>query len=90
MPKVHEVKIWPQYFDAVANGTKPFEIRKNDRDYKVGDELTLLEFRPKVGEFTGRIQRRIITYVVEASERNDDVAGRGLQPGYCVLGLGPF
>lgn len=35
----HRLKIQEQYADAVLNGTKTFEIRKNDRGYKVGDEI---------------------------------------------------
>lgn len=41
---LHELKILPEYYDAVANGIKTFEIRKNDRNYKVGDTLRLREF----------------------------------------------
>jgi len=37
----HILKLNDRYFDAVANGIKTFEIRKNDRDYKVGDTLVL-------------------------------------------------
>ena len=37
----HELKTDPEVFDAVIAGTKTFEIRKNDRDYQVGDELLL-------------------------------------------------
>ena len=37
----HELKCLPQYFYAVKNGTKTFEIRKNDRNFQVGDTLTL-------------------------------------------------
>ncbi|MCV6612877.1 MAG: DUF3850 domain-containing protein [Amphritea sp.] len=39
--KRHELKTDPAVFDAVMNGTKTFEIRKNDRDFQVGDELVL-------------------------------------------------
>ena len=35
----HRLKIHEQYADAVLNGTKTFEIRKNDRGYKVGDKI---------------------------------------------------
>lgn len=35
----HGLKIQEQYADAVLNGTKTFEIRKNDRGYKIGDEI---------------------------------------------------
>lgn len=38
---IHELKILPEYFEAVTSGRKQFEIRKNDRDFKVGDQLIL-------------------------------------------------
>ncbi|WP_270745219.1 DUF3850 domain-containing protein [Lactococcus petauri] len=44
--KTHELKLDVKYFDDVKNGTKNFEIRKNDRDFKVGDILILKAFMP--------------------------------------------
>lgn len=44
---VHELKIWPQYYSRVANGSKTFEIRNNDRDYQSGDKVILREWDPK-------------------------------------------
>ena len=35
--KLHEIKLSEPYAKAKKDGIKPFEIRKNDRDYKVGD-----------------------------------------------------
>ena len=37
--KVHEVKIYESYADAVLSGEKTFEIRDNDRGYQKGDHL---------------------------------------------------
>lgn len=42
----HELKIWPQYYCRVADGSKTFEVRKNDRGFQKGDEVTLYYFRP--------------------------------------------
>jgi hypothetical protein len=44
----HELKIWPQYFCRVADGSKTFEVRENDRGYQPGDEVTLREYDPKM------------------------------------------
>ncbi|ATY87920.1 DUF3850 domain-containing protein [Lactococcus lactis] len=39
--KTHELKLDIKYFDDVKSGKKNFEIRKNDRDFQVGDILEL-------------------------------------------------
>ncbi|EAK9780846.1 ASCH/PUA domain-containing protein [Listeria monocytogenes] len=44
MSKTHELKILSEYFWDIAEGRKTFEIRKNDRDFQVGDTLILLEW----------------------------------------------
>lgn len=43
---VHRLKAWPEFYTALAAGTKTFEFRPNDRDFKVGDLLLLQEWRP--------------------------------------------
>lgn len=43
--KTHDLKTDSEVFDAVFNGFKRFEIRKNDRDFHVGDMLRLRETR---------------------------------------------
>lgn len=40
---VHKLKTDPAVFQAVHGGGKTFEIRKNDRNFQVGDELWLKE-----------------------------------------------
>ena len=85
--KTHELKIWPQWFDAVRLGTKTFEVRKNDRNFAVGDILDLQELRPGVGEYTGRKVQRRISYMLEAGELGEHDA---LKSGYCVLGIVPL
>jgi uncharacterized protein DUF3850 len=43
----HELKCWPDYFARLADGSKTFEIRRNDRGYQAGDELVLYRYDPK-------------------------------------------
>lgn len=39
--KIHELKIDPEYFDSVVCGDKTSEVRRNDRDFRVGDAIQL-------------------------------------------------
>ena len=85
--KTHEIKIWPQWFDAVRNGTLSFQVRKNDRNYEIGDTLVLNEFRPGVGEYTGRTLTRTVIYILRGESDSLDAAADGIKDGYCGLGL---
>ena len=90
MLKIHELKTWPKYFHEVKSGVKKFEIRKFDRDFRVGDELILREFVPEnyyedqteKEYFTGNICHRRIDYLLSDSKF-------GIQEGYVVLGISP-
>lgn len=42
----HELKIWPQFYCRVADGSKTFEVRKNDRAFQSGDLVILREYDP--------------------------------------------
>lgn len=42
--QIHTVKLDSIYFGRVANGTKTFEIRRNDRDYQTGDIMHMHEY----------------------------------------------
>ena len=63
----HDLKCWPDYFDAIAAGLKTAELRKNDRDFKVGDTLVLLEWRPTTFEYTGRSVKTKIRHIANVS-----------------------
>lgn len=80
MSKTHRIKTLPEYFQAVLEGRKPFEIRKNDRDFKVGDLLILEEWsseEPSLGGYTGRVTSREVVYITDF----------GQIEGYVVMGI---
>lgn len=63
--KRHELKTWPEYFGAVKRGNKSFEIRVNDRDFKVGDTLVLNEYDPHTASYSGDSIECIVTYIAQ-------------------------
>jgi len=70
---VHKLKLHPEYFKEVCTGKKSFEIRKNDRDFKIGDTLLLQEFKPGTQEYTGRVVERKITYITDYAQKENYV-----------------
>lgn len=70
--KVHKLKLDPRYYDDSAAGIKTFEIRKNDRDFKVGDILELREYvwsgLENRGAYTGAVHWKVITYILDDEE----------------------
>lgn len=87
--KLHEIKILHEYLVDVDLGRKTFELRKNDRDYQVGDLIRFIDVReddstanknqiePNIDENT--LYR--ITYVLK------DVEKYGLDRDYCILAI---
>lgn len=73
--KVHQIRLAKTYFDDVANGIKTFELRKNDRGYKKGDILEMMEFAD--GKNTGRMVKVLVTYILEDYT--------GIEDGYCIM-----
>ena len=76
----HELKIWPGCFAAVQADNKPFDVRENDRNYQVGDELLLREVELESEQYTGRTLTRWVSYVLQGGVF-------GIEPGWCVLGF---
>lgn len=78
----HEIKCLPKYFDALVDGLKNFEVRKNDRDYKVGDSLLIREYDSEKKSYTGYELYAPVVYILE-----NDESFTGLAEGFVVLGL---
>lgn len=75
----HTLKQDKRFFQSVIDGTRRAEIRYNDRDYNVGDTLTLREGHLDGGVFlyTGRAVSAEISHIDTF----------GLQDGYVALSL---
>ena len=87
--KRHKLKILRRYFEAKLAGIKPFEFRRDDRGFKVGDEIELVEIMSTgISEpiETGRTYVERITYILRST---DDSQFEGLEVGYAVLGTEP-
>lgn len=78
MERQHRIKVLPEYFEAIVANKKHFELRKNDRDYQVGDLVYLEEY--KDGYRTKRVRKKTIKYVLK------DCSKYGLMEGYCIFG----
>lgn len=63
--KKHELKTWPEYFEPILYGLKSFEIRKNDRDFNIGDVLVLREYEPNNESYSGRVIEVLVDYIMK-------------------------
>lgn len=76
-----EKKILPEYYQAVRNREKTFELRKDEDNIQPGDILILREWDGE--NYTGHKLRREVTYVLRGCPEY------GLADGYCVIGMMP-
>ena len=76
----HELKTWVPYFQDVKSGKKKFEIRINDRDYKLGDTLILKEYDDENYTYTGDELAVKVIYTLHGGNF-------GVQEGYVLMGI---
>lgn len=78
---IHRLKVWPALWQAVCDNEKPFEVRKDDRQYQKGDVLELVYYNPET-DYTAEhdIRARRVTFVLRGGQF-------GIEPGYVVMGL---
>lgn len=91
--KLHELKILHEYLIDITLGKKTFELRKNDRDYQVGDLIRFIDIREddsaaKNSIYKNQIEPNIdentlyrITYVLKGVEQY------GIDKDYCILAI---
>lgn len=77
--RLHVLKSLPEFFEPAIVGEKTFEIRRNDRDFRVGDLVLLYEWSD--AGFTGRVSDVYsIEYVFPGGKF-------GLDSDYCVFSI---
>jgi hypothetical protein len=90
---IHDLKCWPQPFDAIASGRKTYEIRKtHDRSYEVGDVLVLHKWDPATRAYvntlghptSGALGSQVLRVTVEYITRGGQW---GLPEGVCVMAI---
>lgn len=81
MSQQHDLKIWPTYFDAVADGLKTFELRRDDRGFRAGDVLLLREWNPNTEVYTGRTIRCHVDYLLNGTPE------LGLLRGFAIMAI---
>lgn len=81
-PVVHDLKIMTEHFVEVRAGRKTAELRKDDRDFRIGDVLLLREWGPKK-LYTGKEVRRPITCITRLRAWIP-----GVEEDWCVLHMG--
>ena len=76
----HILKTHPEYFQAIAQGLKTFDIRKNDRNFNPLDELILKEYNPATEQFTGAFVTVRVMYIMYGGQF-------GLEKGFVAMGI---
>ena len=82
-----EKKVWPEYFQAILDSRKNFELRLADFEVKSGDFLFLREWDPAKKEYTGRSVEKEATYVIKTKEVNFWPKEEVEKYGYQVIGF---
>ena len=68
--KIHHLKAWPPIYQAMLDGRKPFDFRKNDRGFAAGDIVVFWEWDPEAlrEPYTGRFFDATITYLIHGGQ----------------------
>lgn len=86
MTTTHVLKSWPQFYQAIVDGTRTSDIRAMDRPYRIGDHLWLKEYDPFKGAYTGRECWVEVTHII-SNDTPCALSSAVLQKGYCVLSI---
>ena len=72
--RIHNLKVLSEYFHPLCDGRKTFEIRNNDRGFKVGDVLSMHLWSAKAGYLKAIAPvMRMVTYITDYEQRPEFV-----------------
>jgi Domain of unknown function (DUF3850) len=84
---VHELKCWPQFFQAIKFGHKRHDLRRaDDREFRVGDRLLLREYDPETRAYTGSTLMAEVSYITSA-ELPCALSKDALHPAFAILSI---
>lgn len=69
----HDLKCWPDEFEALWARRKRHEVRRADRNYVEGDTVRIREFLSDSQQYSGRSVRGVIGYVTNAGPVGSNV-----------------
>ncbi len=87
MSSIIEKKVWPEYFQALLDGTKNYELRLADFECNPGDTLVLKEWDPKTQEYTSRSIEKTVKYVGKTKDYTFWTVEEIDKYGYQVIGF---
>jgi len=88
----HTLKVWPEFYDAIESGVKTWEFRRDDRGFRVGDELALEWWDPTANCGRGGYEyvdspyvkhkqlRARVTYILHGGRL-------GVPEGFCIMSI---
>lgn len=82
--KIHQIKILKGFADAIVEGRKTFEVRKNDRGYHVGDLVKFTAVDCDARPYNSHeinTKTYVITYIL---------SGWGIKEEYVVFSIAPY
>lgn len=80
----HELKVHPQFWQSLKSAARPFEVRRNDRKFTVGDLCVFREWSPEFGYVDRDVS---VAYPISYILHHEDFP-IGVPVGFVVLGFG--
>ncbi len=78
--RAHALKVDSLHFKDLSRGVKTFEVRLNDREYKIGDLLLLFDYDTEQERYKVNFMVRRVSYILNGGQY-------GIESKYVVMAL---